>query len=104
MKEKLKILLLIPLQFILYESYSQECHPNPDGYYMYYANLNINVENDFSKADFMNLLENSTEFSENMLLYINSIIINVEKSFPSAVTPFLQHSISIDSNFNQLDS
>ncbi len=99
------IFVLLLALFIFYNSSGQICNPHPDGYYMYYANLNLDtVPNDFSKTDFMNLLNLSDSLSENELSFLDSSILNVKKSFPTAVTNFLQHSISINANFNELDT
>jgi subtilisin family serine protease len=55
---------------------------------MYFVNLGIEeVPNNFSKSDFLELLNNRESLEQEITI--------VEKSFPTSVTDFLQHSISV---------
>jgi subtilisin family serine protease len=76
---------------------STQTYPDSEGYYMYYVNLNIaEVPNNFGKEDFLALLEKNREL-------LDAEIVRVEKSFPTAVTDFLQHSISIYAKSQELE-
>lgn len=95
---------LLFMILIHYEVLSQTCKPHIEGYYMYYANLNLKIISDeFSKTDLMKLLRDSENLSEEEHVYLNSIILDVHKSFPTAETDYLQHIISINANFEELD-
>jgi hypothetical protein len=67
---------------------TQPCEPDSNGNYMYFVNLGIEeVPNDFSKSDFLGLLKNRASLEQE--------ITKVDKSFPTSVTDFLQHTISV---------
>lgn len=95
MTKQFKWLLLLLLQnSVPIFSQSQRCYPGADSLYLYYVNVNLEqVPNDMDKAQFLKLLESASEKKD--ISTIASAIVKVKKSFPTAQTAFLQHSISV---------
>ncbi len=80
---------------------AQDCVPNEEGLYMYYGNLNAGeVSNNFNRADLIKLLSESRDkrFNDEF----GETLEKVEKSFPDAVTDFLQRSVTIYSKNDNL--
>ncbi len=71
-------------------SYELNCYPNKEGNYLYYLNVkHIEIPSDFSKEDFIDLLQTSEYFSYDIMQQVIDEVGLVEKSFPTAPTELL---------------
>jgi len=100
-----KFMLFVPLIFYASGILSgQDCFPDENGSFKFYGNLKIEkVSNDFNEMDLLSLIEQEYESFDQKEL--KSKIVKVEKSFPTAVTEFLQKAITIyseDKNLHDL--
>lgn len=85
-------------------SIAQNFEPDKDGNYKYYATLSSDkVPNDFSKSQLMELLYCDDKLPQKAVEQINKNIVRVKKAFPNAKSDFLQHSLIITANVDNLD-
>lgn len=80
------------------------CYPDEDGMYSYYINIKENnVKNSFSKDSLMHTLKKSKLFMDKDTKNYDKEIKAAYKSFPTAKTKLLQHSVTIRSSNPDLD-
>jgi len=96
-----KLFLFIPFIFYAITNLNgQECFPDEKELFQYYGNLILDeVPEEFSKEDLINLMKERYGEAE----IIEEKIEVVEKSFATAVTPFLQLTVSMFSTSNNLE-
>ncbi|MCG8326967.1 MAG: S8 family serine peptidase [Chitinophagales bacterium] len=102
MKKKMIFFLGIALSCLQWSYAQNECFPDEEGIYKYYANLTLDyVSEDFGIADFFAHIE--VQASPEIFAVLESSIVDVEKAFPDAETPFLQQAVSVYAMTNDLE-
>ena len=105
MKNIKYILLFFSLLSVLsVRSQADRAYPDPDGFYLYFANLKVErISSDINKEAFLTYILNNDKKNEINYEDMKSKIHTVEKAFPTAVTPFLQQAVLLKSKDANLD-
>ncbi len=103
----MKIISIFFLSFFMFNSILAQADSckHFNGYFLYYVNLNNDTVDDFfSKQDFLTHLKDSSNISALDSVFLFQNIVFVEKSFPTATSAFLEHSVSVYSSSDTLEN
>ena len=100
-----KILLFLSICAIGTNIIAQDCECYPkEGLYTYYVNMKSDkIGNKFSKDSLVSILNANKKNSSEKIKYFKEIIKEAKKSFPTAKTKLLKHSITLKSANPNLD-
>ncbi len=92
--------------YCCFASQAQDCcYPDQDGMYSYYINVKERkIKNSFTKDSLMQTLKKSKHFLNKEMRSYEKDIREAYKSFPTAKSELLQHSVTIRSSHPDLDA